>query len=69
MTVKMPENGPGRFSKAPENLPVLSRVIFEAPEDLAFEKKGSLVGKLSGEVPEVCTGIIFLKFFSELVCT
>ena len=35
----MPENGPGRFSKTPENLPGLSRVIFKATEDFAFEKK------------------------------
>ena len=35
----MPENRPGRFSKAPENLPVISRAIFKATEDFAFEKK------------------------------
>ena len=59
MIVKVPENRPGRCSKTPENLPVLSRVIFNFTEDFALEKKGSLVGKLSGEVPEVCTGTIF----------
>ena len=38
-TVKVPENRPGRFSKTPENLPVISRVISKATEDFAFEKK------------------------------
>ena len=35
----MPENGPGKFSKTPENLPGLSRVMFKATEDFAFEEK------------------------------
>ena len=37
--VKVPGNRPGRFSKTPENLPVISRVIFKVTEDFAFEKK------------------------------
>ena len=68
-TLKVPESRTRRFGEPPENFAGPSRVIFRTFPMGALRSQGSLVHQLSGEVPEVCTGLIFLKFISELVCT
>ena len=53
----MPENGPGRFSNRPENLPVISRAIFKVTEGLALDKKALGLAKIMAKS---------LKFVLEL---
>ena len=61
--VKVPENGPGRFSKTPENLPGLSRAIFKVTEDFAFEKKALWLANFLAKSLKFVLDFFFNRFF------
>ena len=80
MTVKVPENRPGKFRERPEKVPGLSRVIFKVTEGLTFGTKAFwlanfLAKSLKFVLELVCIGKLVLelvctgKFVLELVCT
>ena len=59
----MPENGPGRFSETPENLPVISRAIFKASEDFAFEKKALWLANFLAKSLKFVLDLFFKVYF------
>ena len=63
--VKVPENRPGRFSKTPENLPVISRAIFKATEDFAFEKKALWLARIMAKSLKFVLELYFCSLYSK----
>ena len=59
----MPGNGPGKFSKTPENLPGLSRVIFKVTEDVAFEKKAPWLANFLAKSLKFVLELFFKVYF------
>ena len=64
-TVKVLENRPGRFSKTPENLPGLSRVIFKVTEDFAFGKKALCLAGIMAKSLKFVLELYFCSLYSK----
>ena len=63
MAVKVPGNRPGRFSKTPEKVPVISRAIFKDTEDFAFEKKALWLANFLAKSLKFVLELFFIVYF------
>ena len=68
MTVKVPENRPGKLGKRPETVPGISRVIFKVTGVLTFGKKALWLANFLAKSFKFVLEL-YLKFVLELVCT